>query len=46
VLGDSEACHLQFGLELCERAAVTLKEQVKQKTTRRIGKRLEDPIVI
>src|SRR6185295_2612278 len=40
VLHDAEACHLQLGLELGERAAVTREEQVEQEATRRVGERL------
>ena len=34
------------GLELGERAAVTLEEPVEEMPPRRIGKRLEDGIVV
>jgi hypothetical protein len=46
VLHDAEARHLQLGLELRERAAVTRKEPVEQEAPRRVGKRPEHPIVV
>ena len=46
VLHDAEAGHLELGLELAERAAVTLEEPVEQMPPRRIGQRLEDTIVV
>jgi hypothetical protein len=46
MLRDTEPRHLQFRLQLGERAAVTLKEQVEQEATGRIGERSEHPIVI
>ena len=46
VLHDAEARHLQLGLELGERAAVTRKEQVEQEATRPIGERLEHAVVV
>ena len=46
VLHHAEARHLQVGLELPERAAVALEEPVEQEAPRRIGERLEDPVVV
>ena len=46
MLHDPEARHRQLGLELGERAAVTLEEPVEQMPAGRIGERLEDGIVI
>ena len=44
VLHHAEAGHRQLGLELGERAAVTLEEQVEQEPTGRIGQRLEHAV--
>ncbi len=41
MLHDAEAGHLQFGLELGERAAVTLEEPVEEEATRRVRECLE-----
>ena len=46
VLGDAEPRHLQLGLELRQRAAITPEQQVEQEATGRIGERLEHPIVV
>ncbi len=46
MLHDPEARHLEIGLELGERAAVTLEEPVEEMPARGIGKRLEDGIVV
>ena len=46
VLHDAEAGHLQLGLELRERAAVTFEEPVEQQPPRRIRQRLEDAVVV
>jgi hypothetical protein len=46
VLHDTEARHLQFGLELGERAAVTLEEPVEEEAARRVGERLEHEVVV
>jgi len=46
VLHHAEARHLQPGSELRERSAVTLEEPVEEEATRRVGERLEDPIVV
>ena len=46
VLHDPEARHLEPGLELDERAAVTLEEPVEQMPSRRIGQCLEDVGVV
>jgi hypothetical protein len=46
VLHHAEPGHLELGLELRERAAVTLEEPVEQVAPRRIGERLEDPVVL
>jgi hypothetical protein len=46
VLHDAEAGHLQVGLQLGERAAVALEEPVQQVTPRRVGQRLEHPVVV
>jgi len=41
VLHDAEAGHLQLGLELGERAAVTLEEPVEEESPRRVREGLE-----
>jgi hypothetical protein len=46
VLHHAESRHLQLGLELRERAAVTRKEHVEQEATCRVGKRLEHEVVV
>ena len=46
MLHHPEAGHLQLGLELGERAAVTHKEPVEQEAPRRVGQRLEDTVVV
>jgi hypothetical protein len=46
VLHHAEARHLQLGLELGERAAVTRKEQVEEEAARPVGDRLEHAVVI
>jgi hypothetical protein len=46
MLHDAEARHLQLGLELGERAAVTHEEPVEQEATRRVCERLEHAVVI
>ena len=46
VLHHAEPGHLQLGLELGERAAVTHKEPVEQEAPRRVGQRLEDTVVV
>ena len=46
VLHDAEARHLQLGLQLGQRAAVTLEELVEQEATRRVGERLEHAVVV
>ena len=46
MLHDPEARHLQVGLELGQRAAVTLEEPIEEETTRRVGKCLEHTIVV
>jgi hypothetical protein len=46
VLHDAEASHLQLGLELGERAAVTREEPVEQEPPRRVGERLEHTVVV
>ena len=46
VLHDAEAGHLQFGLELGERAAVTLEEPVEEESPRRVGERLEYEAIV
>ena len=46
VLHHAEAGHLELGLELRERAAVTLEEPVEQVAPRRVGERLEDLVVV
>jgi hypothetical protein len=45
VLHDPEARHLEPGLELDERAAVTLEEPIEEMPPRRVGERLEDVCV-
>jgi hypothetical protein len=46
VLHHAEARHLQLGLELGQRAAVTQEEPVEQEAPRGICKRLENTVVI
>src|SRR5438270_734222 len=46
VLHHAEARHLQLGLELGQRAAVTLEQPVEQEATRRVGECLEDRVVV
>ena len=46
VLHHPEARHLQPGLQLGERAAVTHEEQVEQEAAGRVGEGLEDPVVV
>ena len=46
VLHHAEARHLQLGLELGQRAAVTLEEPVEQEPARRIGECLEHAVVV
>ena len=46
MLHGAEAGHLQLGLELRQRAAVTLVEPVEQEAPRRIAERLEDEVVV
>jgi len=46
VLHDPEARHFQFRLELGERPAVTFEQPVEQEPTRRVGQRLEHPVVV
>ena len=46
MLHDTEAGHLQLGLELGQRAAVTLEEPVEQEPPRRVGERLEHTVVV
>ena len=46
VLHDPEASHLQLRFELGERAAVTRKKPVEQKSSSRVGERFEDAIVV
>ena len=46
VLHHAEARHLQLGLELRQRAAVTREEPVEQEATRRVGQRLEHTVVV
>lgn len=46
VLHDTEATHLQLGLQLRERAAIAREEQVKQEATARVRERLEHAVVI
>ena len=46
VLHDAEARHLQLGLELGERTAVTHKEPVEQKSTGGMSERFKHTVVI
>ena len=46
MLHDAETCHFQTGLQVFQRAAVALKEQVQEEATRRVGKRLEYVVVV
>jgi hypothetical protein len=46
VLHHAEARHLQLGLQLGERAAVTLEQAVEEEATRGVGERLEHAIVV
>ena len=46
VLHDPEARHLEPALEVGERAAVALEEPVEQVPPRRVGERLEHPVVV
>src|SRR5689334_2278204 len=46
VLHDTEPADLHLRLQLGQRAAVTLEEQVEQEAARRIRERLEDQVVI
>ena len=46
VLHDAEARHLQLGLELGQRAAVTRVEPVEQEAARRVGECLEYAVVV
>ena len=46
VLHHPEAGHLQLGLELGQRAAITLEEPVEEETTRGVGERLEHAVVV
>ena len=46
VLHDTEPGHVELGVELSERAAVTLVEQVEQEAPARIGQRPERGIVV
>jgi hypothetical protein len=46
VLHDAEARHLQLGLELRERAAVTHEEPIEQEATCRVGECLEHAVVV
>ena len=46
VLHDAEARHLQLGLQLGERAAVTHEEPVEQEATGRVGECLEHAVVV
>ena len=46
VLHDAEPGHLQLGLQLRERAAVTREEPVEQEPPRRVRERLEDQVVV
>ena len=46
MLHDAEPGHLHLGLELGERAAVTLEEPVEEMAARRIGECLEHGIVV
>lgn len=41
-----ETRHIEPGLQIFQRAAVALKEEIQEKTPRRVGKRLENEIVI
>ena len=41
-----EARHFQPGVELFERAAVTLEEPIEEEATGRVGQRLENQVVI
>ena len=43
---DAEARHLQLPLELAERLAVALAQQVQQEPARGVRQRLEDQVVI
>src|SRR4051812_17805187 len=46
VLHDPEPRHLQLGLELRERAAVTREESVEQESPSRVGQCLEHAVVV
>jgi hypothetical protein len=46
VLHDAEARHRQPGLQFLQRAAVALKQEIQEKTPRRVGKRLEYVVII
>ena len=46
VLHDPEAGHLQLGLELGQRAAVTLEEPVEEEAAGGVGERLEHEVVV
>ena len=46
VLHDTEARHLEPGLELLQRLSITLEEQIQEETTRRVSERLEYVVVI
>jgi hypothetical protein len=46
MLHHAEARHIQLGLELGKRAAVTLEEPVEEEAPRRVCERLEDTIVV
>ena len=46
VLHHAEPRHLQLGLELGQRAAVTLTKPVEQMPSRRVGEHLEHEVVV
>src|SRR5450756_1095343 len=46
MLHDTEACHLQVGLELGQRASVALEEAVEQESPGRVGERLEHKVIV
>jgi hypothetical protein len=46
VLHHSEARHLELGLELAERAPLALEQPVEEVPPRRVGERLEHPVVV
>jgi hypothetical protein len=46
VFHHAEACHLELGFELAERAPVARKQQVEQEPPRAISQRLKHAIVV